>query len=68
VAGAVDQRAIFLSAVSREFGTVRDRLANRQHGARFHVRVQREFLQVPRALTLLRKLRNYIKDCATVVA
>jgi hypothetical protein len=41
---------------------------NRQHGARFLVRVQREFLQVPRALTLLRKLRNYIKDCATVVA
>jgi len=65
--GEVDQQRVFLSAVTREFGSARDRLANRLHGARIGVMVQREFLQSGGALTLLRKLHDHIKDCATVV-
>src|SRR5580692_8494713 len=63
----MDKGPIFLSAVTREFGTARDRLANLLHGAHRRVMVQREFLQRPGALILLRKLHDYIEECGTVI-
>ena len=64
----MDQFRVFLSAVSSEFGTVRDVLANDlQSHDDLIVRVQRSFRYDDNAETLLHKLRNYIETCNVVI-
>jgi Domain of unknown function (DUF4062) len=63
----MDQFRVFLSAVSSEFGTVRDALANDLQSHDLIVRVQRSFCYDDNAETLLHKLRNYIETCHVVI-
>ena len=63
----MDQFRVFLSAVSSEFGTVRDALANDLQSHDLIVRVQRSFRYDDNAETLLHKLRNYIETCHVVI-
>jgi hypothetical protein len=63
----MDEDPVFLSAVTREFGTARDGLANPPHGAHREVMVRREFPERPGALTLPRKSHDQIRECGAVV-
>jgi tetratricopeptide (TPR) repeat protein len=63
----MDQFRVFLSAVSSEFGRVRDALANDLQSHDLIVRVQRSFRHDDNAETLLHKLRNYIETCNVVI-
>jgi Domain of unknown function (DUF4062) len=58
---------VFLSAVTNEFGTARDMVANDLQARDLQVRVQRSFRQEPGADTLLRLLHDYIRECSAVV-
>jgi hypothetical protein len=58
---------VFLSAVTSEFGTARDAVANDLQARDLQLRVQRSFRQEPGADTLLRLLHDYIRDCSAVV-
>jgi tetratricopeptide (TPR) repeat protein len=58
---------VFLSAVSSEFASARDALANDLQAHDVIVRVQRSFRHDGAADTLLHKLRNYIEQCDVVV-
>jgi len=58
---------VFLSAVTSEFGTARDAVANDLQARRLELRVQRSFRQEPGADTLLRLLHDYIRECDAVV-
>jgi hypothetical protein len=58
---------VFLSAVSSEFGSARDALANDLQSHDVTVRVQRSFRHDGKADTLLHKLHNYIESCDAVV-
>jgi hypothetical protein len=58
----MDDGPIFLSAVTREFGTARDRLANIPRGARSGCGANSR-----NAPALQRKSHDYIKACETVV-
>jgi tetratricopeptide (TPR) repeat protein len=58
---------VFLSAVTSEFGTARDAVANDLQARDLQLRVQRSFRQEPGADTLLRLLHNYIRECSAVV-
>ncbi len=58
---------VFLSAVSNEFASARDALANDLQAQDVTVRVQRSFRPDGAAETLLHKLRNYIEHCDVVV-
>src|SRR4051812_32467209 len=61
------QFRIFLSAVTSEFGKARNALAADLRSRGLLVRVQSDFRQEARADTTLRKLHDYIRDCAAVV-
>src|SRR5215469_15212127 len=58
---------VFLSAVTSEFGTARDAVANDLQARDLQLRVQRSFRQKPGADTLLRLLHDYIRECSAVV-
>jgi tetratricopeptide (TPR) repeat protein len=58
---------VFLSAVTSEFGPVRDALANDLQSHDIIVCVQRSFRHDQNAGTLLHKLRNYIQSCDAVI-
>jgi hypothetical protein len=58
---------VFLSAVTSEFGTARDAVANDLQSRDLQLRVQRSFRQEPGADTLLRLLHDYIRECSAVV-
>ena len=58
---------VFLSAVTSEFGTARDALANDLQARGLQLRVRRSFRQEPGADTLLRLLHDYIRECSAVV-
>jgi hypothetical protein len=58
---------VFLSAVSSEFGSARDAVANDLQSHDLIVRVQRSFRHDPNAETLLKQLANYIESCDAVV-
>ncbi len=58
---------VFLSAVTSEFGRARDALAADLRSRGLLVRVQSDFRQEAKADTTLRKLHDYIRDCAAVV-
>jgi hypothetical protein len=58
---------VFLSAVTSEFGSARDAVANDLRARDLQLRVQRSFRQEPGADTLLRLLHDYIRDCSAVV-
>src|SRR5215472_11372677 len=58
---------VFLSAVTSEFGSARDAVANDLQTRDLQLRVQRSFRQEPGADTLLRLLHDYIKECDAVV-
>jgi tetratricopeptide (TPR) repeat protein len=64
----MDQKRIFLSAVSGEFRTAREKLASTLHDLRLEVHEQSDFRADPRGLTLLDKLPNYVRDCDCVVS
>jgi hypothetical protein len=61
------QTGVFLSAVSSEFGSARDALANDLQSHKLTVVIQRSFRNDGKAGTLLRKLKTYIEDCDLVV-
>jgi tetratricopeptide (TPR) repeat protein len=63
---AVDFR-VFLSAVTSEFGAVRDAVANDLQARDLQLRVQRSFRQEAGSDTLLRLLHDYIAGCNAVV-
>jgi Domain of unknown function (DUF4062) len=64
----MDQFRVFISAVTSEFGSARDALANDlQSHDDLIVRVQRSFRYDDNAETLLHKLRNYIETCDVVI-
>jgi tetratricopeptide (TPR) repeat protein len=58
---------VFLSAVSREFETARNEIANDLGSRDILVRVQRSFRQEADSDTTLRKLHDYISKCTAVV-
>ena len=58
---------VFISTVSSEFGQARDTLAASLRARDLVLRVQSDFRQEEGADTTLRKLHNYIRDCAAVV-
>ncbi|TDH59795.1 tetratricopeptide repeat protein [Dankookia rubra] len=58
---------VFLSAVTSEFGHTRSALAADLRSRSLLVRVQDDFRQEAAADTTLRKLHDYIRDCAAVV-
>jgi hypothetical protein len=58
---------VFLSAVSSEFASARDALADALQAHDVTVRVQRSFRDDPNAPTLLHQLANYIESCDAVV-
>jgi tetratricopeptide (TPR) repeat protein len=58
---------VFLSAVSSEFETARNELANDFESRNVLVRVQRSFRQEAGSDTLLRLLHHYISKCTAVV-
>ncbi len=58
---------VFLSAVTNEFGSARDTLAASLRSRDLLLRVQSDFRQQAEADTTLRKLHDYIRDCAAVV-
>jgi hypothetical protein len=58
---------VFLSAVTSEFGTARDAVANDLQARDLQLRVQRSFRQEPGADTLLRLLHDRIRECNAVV-
>ena len=58
---------VFLSAVSSEFASARDALADALQAHDVIVRVQRSFRDDPDAPTLLDQLAGYIKTCDAVV-
>ncbi len=58
---------IFLSAVSPEFESARDEVANGLQAKGLEVKVQRSFRQENDAATTLEKLHNYIRDCDAVI-
>jgi len=62
-----DEFRIFLSAVTSEFGKARDALAADLRSREALLRVQSDFRQEPGSDTTLRKLHDYIRDCAAVV-
>ncbi len=58
---------VFLSAVTSEFGAVRDALANDLQARDLQLRVQRSFRQEAESDTLLQLLHDYIRGCNAVV-
>jgi hypothetical protein len=58
---------VFLSAVSSEFSAARDTLAASLRSRDLLLRVQSDFHQEAADDTTLRKLHDYIRDCAAVV-
>jgi tetratricopeptide (TPR) repeat protein len=58
---------VFLSAVSSEFETARNEIANDLDSRNIRVRVQRSFRQEVGADTVLRLLHDYIASCTAVV-
>jgi len=58
---------VFLSAVSSEFAAARTALAGDLRARGLDVKVQDDFRQEAGADTTLRKLHDYIRDCAAVV-
>lgn len=58
---------VFLSAVTSEFGAVRDALANDLQARDVQLRVQRSFRQEAESDTLLQLLHDYISGCNAVV-
>jgi hypothetical protein len=58
---------VFLSAVTSEFGIVRDAVANDLQARDLQLRVQRSFRQEAESDTLLRLLHDYIAGCNAVV-
>src|SRR5215469_14234258 len=58
---------VFLSAVTGEFSTARDAVANDLQARDLELRVQRSFRQEPGGDTLLRLLHDYIGECDAVV-
>jgi len=58
---------VFLSAVSSEFETARNEIANDLDSRNIHVKVQRSFRQEAGADTVLRLLHDYIASCTAVV-
>src|SRR5262245_38349982 len=58
---------VFLSAVTSEFGTARDGVANDLPARDLQLPVQRSFRKEPESDTLLRLLHDYIRDCSAVV-
>jgi hypothetical protein len=58
---------VFLSAVTSEFGTVRDILASDLRAKRYDVTVQEDFRQEGGSSTTLQKLDAYIRTCEAVV-
>jgi tetratricopeptide (TPR) repeat protein len=68
MAAPMDQERIFLSAVSGEFKTAREKLGLTLRGLALLVREQSDFSADPRGLTLLDKLHNYIKDCGCIIS
>jgi hypothetical protein len=63
----MDQFRVFVSAVTSEFGSARDTLANDLQSHDLIVRVQRSFRHDDNAGTLLHKLRNYIETCDVII-
>jgi hypothetical protein len=64
----MDRFRVFISAVTSEFGSARDALANDlQSHDNLIVRVQRSFRYEDDAETLLHKLRNYIETCDVMI-
>jgi len=61
------QFRVFISAVSSEFETARDALANDLQSHEIVVSVQRSFKHDRKAGTLLQKLSNYIETCDVVI-
>ncbi len=59
---------VFLSAVSSEFETARNELANDFESRNVLVRIQRSFRQEAGSDTLLRLLHDYISECTAVVS
>jgi tetratricopeptide (TPR) repeat protein len=62
-----DEFRIFLSAVTSEFGKARDAVAADLRSREALLRVQSDFRQEPGSDTTLKKLHDYIRDCAAVV-
>ena len=58
---------VFLSAVSKEFGSARTALGDDLRAKDIAHRIQESFLHDRNAGTLLHKLKNYIESCGTVV-
>src|SRR5579871_4520497 len=58
---------VFVSAVSSEFGRARSAVASDLRSRELFVKVEDDFRQEADADTMLRKLHNYIRDCAAVV-
>jgi tetratricopeptide (TPR) repeat protein len=58
---------IFISAVTSEFGKVRDALASDLRARGHEVTVQSDFKQSPDSETLLGTLSDYVRDCHAVV-
>ena len=58
---------IFISAVTSEFGKVRDALAADLRARGHLVRVQSDFTQSADSETLLGRLAEYIRDCHAVI-
>jgi hypothetical protein len=64
---AAKKFTVFLSAVSNEFGKVRDRIAADLRSRGLTVKVQSDFRAEADADTVLALLHNYIRDCDAVV-
>ena len=62
-----DQFQVFLSAVTSEFGKVRDELAADLRSRGILVKVQSDFRQEALSGTTIEKLHDYIRECSAVV-
>jgi hypothetical protein len=62
-----DQFRVFLSAVTSEFGKVRDALGADLLSRELLLRLQSDFRQEAGSDTTLKKLHAYIRDCSAVV-